>query len=36
MEVPDALPPARADAEILYLILSNLISNAVKFTRKVG
>src|SRR5437868_6518635 len=35
-DVPDALPPARADRAKLRRILVNLLSNAIKFTPKGG
>ncbi|MBM3187212.1 MAG: response regulator [Chloroflexi bacterium] len=31
-QLPDDLPPARADYQVIRLILGNLVSNAVKFT----
>jgi signal transduction histidine kinase/DNA-binding response OmpR family regulator len=31
-DLPDGLPPVRADEQVFYLILTNLISNAIKFT----
>ncbi|MDF1793399.1 MAG: ATP-binding protein [Thalassobaculaceae bacterium] len=36
IEVDDEVPPVRADARLILQLLSNLITNAVKFTRSDG